>query len=142
MAELVTLVDSSDNIIGTKDRNLLTDNDRWRVVQIWISDRFGKILIAKRGPQKKNEPNLWEPGASGTVSYPDSYEMSASRELEEELGIKTEILSLEKVIFYKKPLGYRACGLFRLVIDENPTLKLQKEEVAGVKWIDIEELEK
>ena len=141
MAELVTLVDASDNVIGSKDRESVSDNDRWRAAQIWVADPKGRILIAKRTLNKKIQPGIWEPGASGTVTYPNSYEKTALLELQEELGIKRKNLTLEKVIFWKSTLGSRACGLFRTVVDpQQETIKVQAEEIFEVKWMILDNL--
>lgn len=140
MKEIVTLVDEYDNVIGDNNRDQLSDNDRWRVVEIWVTNSDGKVLMAKRSSQKNHEPDLWEPGASGTVIHPESYEISAHRELEEELGLQAKKLELEKVIFYEKPFGKRACGLFRVVIDKSQSIRWQEEEVVKVKWLSVEEL--
>lgn len=143
MSELVTLVDEGDNVIGKKDRETVSDNDRWRVSQIWVTDTKGRILIAKRVKDKKIQPGRWEPGASGTVTYPNSYEKTAQIELYEELGIKRKNLTLEKVIFWKSTLGSRACGLFRAVVDlELETIKVQAEEISEVKWMAPKDLTK
>jgi len=141
MAELVTLVDASDNVIGSKDRESVSDNDRWRAAQIWVANPKGRILIAKRTLNKKIQPGIWEPGASGTVTYPNSYEKTALLELQEELGIKRKNLTLEKVIFWKSTLGSRACGLFRTVVDpQQETIKVQAEEIFEVKWMILDNL--
>jgi isopentenyl-diphosphate delta-isomerase len=140
MDEIITLVDEKDNVIGQKPRSKLIDSDRWRAVEIWVEDTDGNILLAKRSPLKKHEPNVWEPGAAGTVTYPEPYETSSARELGEELGIKVQNLTLEKVLFYKKPFGNRAMGLFRVVVDKGVKLKLQEDEVTEVKWISLKEL--
>jgi isopentenyldiphosphate isomerase len=140
MTEPVTIVDEKDSVLGTKDRELVNDNDRWRAVAIWVEDNEGNVLLAKRSHLKKYEPNLWEAGAAGTVTHPEPYETSAIRELEEELGIKAKSLTLEKVLFYKKTFGHRAMGLFRIIVDRNIKLKLQKEEVADAKWVNKKEL--
>ena len=143
MTEFVTLVDESDNVFGKKDRRLVSDNDCWREAQIWVTDPKGRILIAKRTLDKKIQPGLWEPGASGAVAYPDSYEKTAQLELQEELGVKRKNLTLEKVIFWKSTLGSRACGLFRTVVDpEQETIKVQIEEISEAKWITPENLAK
>ena len=119
----------------------MSDNDRWRAAQIWVADPKGRILIAKRTLNKKIQPGIWEPGASGTVTYPNSYEKTALLELQEELGIKRKNLTLEKVIFWKSTLGSRACGLFRTVVDpQQETIKVQAEEIFEVKWMILDNL--
>jgi isopentenyldiphosphate isomerase len=52
MTEPVTIVDEKDSVLGTKDRELVNDNDRWRAVAIWVEDNEGNVLLAKRSHLK------------------------------------------------------------------------------------------
>jgi isopentenyl-diphosphate delta-isomerase len=139
---LVTLVDEHDNIVGTKERDELSDTDRWRIVAIWVTNSDGDILIAKRSAHKKLDPEKWGPAASGTVDYPEDYLTTAKREAKEEIGVDLPNLKIEKVIFYKSSsLGNRACGLARATIDKDAKdFIIQNDEVEEVKWVTKDKL--
>ena len=142
MGELVTLVDNNDRMIGSKERSHVSDNARWRISLVWVTDKTGNVLIVKRALDKKIQPGLWEPGASGTVTYGDSYEQTAHQELYEELGIKRVNLVAKKVIYFKSTFGSRALALFRTIVDrKREKIKIQTEEISEIKWIAPKDLE-
>ena len=133
--EFVTLVDENDNVIGKKDRDLLTDDDRWRVVSIWVTNPQGDILIAQRGLTKKLGAGLWSCAAEGTVEHPDSYEQTANREIVEEVGVAAN-LEPTHVGNFLWSFGKRACMGFKGVIDlPIEAFKIPKDEVEAIQWI-------
>lgn len=141
MTELVTLVDEDDNVIGTKDRQLLSDNDRWRIITIWIANSSGEILIARRAHDKKIEPNLWGPSVAGTVEHPNDYMTTARRELDEELGVQSDNLVFEGTDIFDAAYGKRVCGYVSTAIDKPlEYFTPQREEVAEIRWLSVAEL--
>lgn len=140
MKEFVTLVNDRDEVIGSKDRSLLTDDDRWRIVTIWLENTAGDILLAQRSHNKKNNPGKWGPAAAGTVEHGESYEETAIREVHEELGI-TVPLEKTGLIMHKSMIGHRADMGFRGITDtaiEN--FYIQADEVEQIKWVGKEAL--
>ncbi|MDB5160936.1 MAG: isopentenyl-diphosphate delta-isomerase, isopentenyl-diphosphate delta-isomerase [Candidatus Saccharibacteria bacterium] len=141
MGEVVTLVNERDRVIGSKERAELGNDDRWRIVTIWVTDTEGNVLMAKRSADKKVQPGLWGPGASGTVTHPDDYTTSAQRELFEELGLKRENLASLGKILFKSTLGQRVCALFRTEVDlDQERISFQEEEISEVKWMSPKDL--
>lgn len=138
MNEIVTLVDEQDNVIGSKDRTTLTENDRWRIITIWIFNDKGELLIAKRSMDKRTDPGKWGPSVAGTLEYGDSYLETAKRELKEELGVDTPLREL-KLMMHDSDVGQRAnmnyVGTINLPISE---FTMQQEEVDGLAWIPME----
>jgi len=59
----------------------------------------GKILIMKRSPKKDLHPSEWEANVGGHVSYGETYEAAAKRELMEETGLSDSITLVEKYPF-------------------------------------------
>lgn len=141
MDEFVTLVDEQDNVIGPKTRRLLTNDDRWRIVMVWITNGQGQNLITQRSAIKDTEPNLWSPAVAGTVEHASSYEQTAQKELYEELGIEDLELVLEGTVAFNAGFGKRVCGYFRAAIDKPvETLTLQASEITAAKWVNTAEL--
>jgi isopentenyldiphosphate isomerase len=58
-----------------------------RTVHVWVQNRFGELLLQRRSPSKETFPGLWDISAAGHISAGDSSIDSASRELQEELGV-------------------------------------------------------
>lgn len=78
--------------LGVKDRaDVHRDGDWHRSVHIWIvrpSDTA--LLIQERAADKDTWPGYWDASVGGHLSAGESYE-DAFREVEEELGIQTEL---------------------------------------------------
>ncbi len=135
MKEFVTLVNNRDEVIGSKDRALLMDDDRWRIVTIWLENTSGDILLAQRSLDKKNNPGKWGPAAAGTVEYGDSYDETARREVLEELGVEVP-LQTKGLFMHRSMIGARAdMGYVGQIDIPAEEFQIQKEEVEQVKWI-------
>ena len=55
------------------------------------------MLIHLRSDEKEEFPSVWTSSASGHVSAGESYDSSAARELQEELGIAADLQFIMKV---------------------------------------------
>src|ERR1700753_3073280 len=59
-------------------------------VGVVIRDDQGRVFLAQRGPQARNERGSWEfPG--GELGYGETLEHAVRRELDEEYGLSVEI---------------------------------------------------
>ena len=108
------------------------------VVHIWVISDDGKILIQKRSQNKKLMPGEWAATGGAAISGENSFE-AASRELFEELGIRSTPETLNKIFRLK-----RRNSLLDVWITKCNTplteLQLQESEVAEVKWVSLPEL--
>ncbi len=140
MPEIVTLVDENDNPVGTKDRALLGEDDRWRIVTVWVLNSNNELLIAKRSMNKKTNPGKWGPSVAGTVEDGDSYRETALREVQEEIGVTLSLID-GALIMHDEDLGSRANKNF-IAHTELPieAFTIQAEEVDAIAWISIPEL--
>lgn len=135
--EIVYLVDKNDNIIGTKPRNQLTDEDCWRDVAIWVEDSSHTYtLVQQRSSLKKYGPNTWTCAAAGTVEYPESYLQTATREVYEEIGLHGCELAATGHVHAKHSFGYRVTHGFAIICDWNiDDFRAQTSEVAQLEWV-------
>jgi len=110
------------------------------VVHIWVTSDNGKVLIQKRSQSKKLMPGEWAATGGAAISGESSF-AAASRELFEELGIKSTPETLKKLLRLKR----RNSLLDVWTITCNTpieALTLQETEVAEVKWVTVPELKK
>ncbi len=107
---------------------------------VWIMNSKGELLIQKRTPTKRLYPNLWSITSGGTDEGETTLD-TAYREVKEELGIELKPEELELMMSYKRNHDFVDVWLARkdIKLDE---IVMQKEEVADVKWVSQEELEK
>jgi isopentenyl-diphosphate delta-isomerase type 1 len=90
--EILEIVDESDNVIGTATRaEIHRKRLRHRAVHIFVFNSAGKIYVQRRSSSKDRFPDRLDSSAAGHVDPGESYEETAIRELQEELGIRAEI---------------------------------------------------
>ena len=144
MAESIIFVDENDIPIGSGTRE-----EAWvkgiyvRIVRAVLKDENGRILSQRRSLDKKSYPNRWTDSASGHVDEGDTYNSAINRELEEELGLDTELTFLGKfaskdTIDDKTILEFNA--VYEVRVDSSIQLKLQQSEVSDTKWYELSEL--
>jgi len=118
-----------------------------KAVAIFIINSKNQVLLQKRSPYKKLWPNMWDMTAGGHVLAGEFGFEAVMRETKEELGIE---LDKQDITFIGSALSSNIKGdvvnnhfneyyIVNKDIDETK-LKLQKEEVSEVKWINKEEI--
>lgn len=137
-----------------RERSIAHENgDRHGTSHVWIvrQGEAGKIevLMQKRSQNKDSFPGCYDISSAGHLPSGCDYLESALRELEEELGIKAEPEELAYAfmhlgymdgVFYGKAFHnaeISAVYVYQKEI-EIAELKLQKEEVESVCWMEYE----
>lgn len=67
-----------------------------RAVHVFLFRPDGCMLIHQRSSTKEEFPSVWTSSASGHVAAGETYDQSAPRELQEELGISASLTRLHK----------------------------------------------
>lgn len=105
MVEELEALDRFGNILKVMERNALlaemandfdqTGDNKFalRVVHIMLARSNGKWLIVQRGNTTQN-PFMWDMTVGGHIKAGDSFDESALRETEEEIGVKSQIVSI------------------------------------------------
>lgn len=135
----IPIVNEQDEIIGHKERDTLVFDDIYRITNLWITDKDGNILLAKRSIAKKVNPGLWGTAVSGTVDEGETYESNIIKEAEEEIGLKDLKPVFGKKIRRTTKRQYFA-QWFTAVVDHDYSFIKQDEEVAEVRWFAVDEL--
>lgn len=87
--EIVALVDEHNNVIGSVPRReMRAKRLLHRSTYILVFNSQGEIYVQKRTMTKDVFPGYFDPATGGVVLAGESYEVSAVRELEEEMGIR------------------------------------------------------
>jgi len=90
--ELFDVVDEANQVIGQRSRGEVhAERLRHRAVHIFVFNKRGEIFLQKRSRWKDKQPRKWDSSAAGHVNAGDTYEITAPRELEEELGIQVPV---------------------------------------------------
>jgi len=88
--ELLDLLDEQGRVTGTVRRGDVHGNPalRHRAVHVVVRNAWGDIWLQKRGSRKRIQPGKWDTSVGGHVPAGHTYEESALRETDEELGLK------------------------------------------------------
>ena len=131
--EQLDVVDDHDHVIGVMSRSDVHRLGlRHRAVHIFLFRSSGQMLIHLRHADKEEFPSVWTSSASGHVSAGESYELSAQRELLEELGVHARL---------EKAGRFDACPdtsrefteLF--IAQSDAALRVDESEISDVRWL-------
>jgi isopentenyl-diphosphate delta-isomerase type 1 len=97
MSEYFWVVDEEDHVIGKETREKCHNTKLiHRSVYIFLNNSKKGIFIQKRSMMKDLYPGYYTGSASGHVTFGETYDQAALRELEEELGVKAQLKRIGK----------------------------------------------
>ena len=152
--ELFDVRDSEGNVTGVaRERELVHLNgDPHGTSHIWVvrANASGgwDVLLQKRSRDKDSYPGCYDVSSAGHLQAGDDFLPAALRELEEELGLHARSEDLEFVGFHRayreavfggrlfKDHEISAVYIYRKPV-ETSALRLQKEELESVMWMDL-----
>lgn len=142
--ELIDIVDKNNKLTGqVEDRWVASNKGLWRrIVSCWIMNEKGEVLLQKRTPNKKRNPNKWAK-TGGQVDSGETVEEAIFREVKEELGIEISKEQIKVVDIYKSDDKSKRF-VYNFIFVVNYEIKdyiLQEEEVAEIKYVTIEDME-
>ncbi len=139
--EKVAVVDRDNTVVGYQYRDELGESHIWRIICVWIENNKGEVLLQQRSLKKKLGAGKWTCAVEGTVEVDDSYEDTAKREIEEEIGLNDFQLVLAKRLYYKASYGERIAQGYKVICDW-PLAKFtpQAEEVETLAWVSREKV--
>lgn len=143
--ELLRVVDKNGNFTGDIfDRDYVHNNNLLHnEVSVFILNSNKEILLQKRSMTKKFNPGKWGLCA-GHVSYDETLEDAALREIKEEIGLDIDLGDLNPigdklVLLYDK--GAHITYHYYIKVDKSSDeFIIQKEELSEVKWFLIDDV--
>jgi len=152
MEEYLDVLDEQGNTTGRSEtyENVHKLSLLHRTVHAWFLNSKRQLLLQMRSNDKKAYAGHWDISAAGHVSSGETSLEAAQKETREELGLDLAasefvfLFSIRQPIIVHSPTfidnEFNDAYLVRRDIDIT-SLKLQAEEVAEVRWIDIPEFE-
>jgi len=132
--EKIIIVDEHNNEIAQVTRTTMRARTLiHRATYILVFNSQGKLFVQKRTATKDIYPGHYEIAAGGVVLAGESYELSATRELYEELGIENENLTHLFDNFYDDG-NNRVWGRVYACTYDGP-MQLQEEEVESGEFM-------
>lgn len=134
--ELLDIVDAQDCVIGSLSRGEVHRQGLMhRSVHVLVFDDNDSILLQKRSMLKDECQGMWDSSCAGHVVSGQSYEETAPRELEEELGFSA---SQPLVLLFKmlptKDNGSEFAKIFRT--DYNGPFTVAADEIDEIRWFE------
>lgn len=146
MEELFDVFDRSGNYLGVKPKSFCHSNNPGvyhKPVWVWICNSKGEVLLQKRSPNKKWFPNRWDSSATGHVTAGETMISGCQREIFEEIGLNLKEQDIKFVGEYVADAVWEIGQVYKAVADvEIADMSVQVEEVAELKWVTFDELEK
>jgi len=147
MDELVDILDAHGKTTGKTALKSEAHRKGWfhPTVHVWLYTKDGKILIQQRSGDKEIHPLLWDVSVAGHIGAGEDIEISAIREVSEEIGLKITGRDLHKIGVFKAVVhhanGLIDCEFHHTFLCELkiPLHRLQKQdsEVAALNLIPI-----
>ncbi len=123
---------------AVRGRTVLRNGEYHLVVHIWVVSSKGNLLIQRRSERRRLMPGEWAATGGSAVSGENSV-AAAARELREELGIRAADGALKFAARLKRRNSLLDIYFIRCDADATG-LRLQRNEVAEVKWVTPDEL--
>jgi 16S rRNA (adenine1518-N6/adenine1519-N6)-dimethyltransferase len=116
-SERFPVVDEEDRVVAAAPRAEVHGNNlRHRAVHILVFNQLGELFLQKRSRWKDRHPRLWDSSAAGHVDAGEDYDLAATRELQEELGITAKLARVAKLPATEKT-GQEFIWLYRATHD-------------------------
>ena len=107
--------------------------------EVWIINSENKILIQKRSPLKRLEPNVWAM-TGGSVILGETSLNTIVREAKEELGIDINAESLKLITKFKTGNVWIDTYVLKCDYDISE-MEFQEDEVVDAKWATWKEID-
>jgi isopentenyl-diphosphate delta-isomerase len=139
--EEVILVTPQDEVLGTMPKMEAHEKAvLHRAFSVFVLNEKGQTLLQQRASHKYHSPLLWTNTCCSHQRIGETNVEAGRRRLQEEMGFDTELRELFSFI-YKAPFdnGLTEHELDHVMLGEfNGEPKINPEEVAAWKWMDLD----
>ncbi|KKU12204.1 MAG: Nudix hydrolase 3 [Parcubacteria group bacterium GW2011_GWC2_45_7] len=139
--ELFYLVDKNDKRLGSVFRHQAhSDSSKiHRSICVIGINTKNQILFQKRSQSKDTFPCFWTLSVTGHVVFGETYLKAARRELLEELGIKSELKFIKKILLCL-PSETEFCSIYETAISAGK-INHDSDEIITTRWIGFSQLD-
>lgn len=136
--EIFDVVDEHDKVIGQRPRGEVhREKLRHRAVHIFVINKRGELFLQRRSRWKDVHPRKWDSSAAGHVNAGDTYDVTAPRELEEELGVRASLECIGE-LHASEATGWEFLKIYRAV--HNGPFQLPPAEIESGSFFTHEQL--
>ena len=137
--ELFDVVDDDDNVVRQESRDVVHRDDLLhRAVHIFVFNKHKELFLQKRSRLKDKHPGVWDSSAAGHLNAGEGYDATAVRELEEELGIKSDELEQVAALGATADTGWEYIKLY--LARHDGALRFPCSEIETGQWFSMDEI--
>jgi len=137
--ELLYHVLRDDSVVGSVERDKAhAEGILHRSGIVFLARSDGKILLQHRSPRKSMFPDCFECSCAFHITFGESYDQAAARELVEEIGISALLMYLGK-FSHRDPPENQIVALFSCSSDQS--LKIDEGEASGAHFYSLGEVD-
>ncbi len=139
--EFFDVVDANDQVIDCKSRaEVHRKNLLHRSVHAIVLNDSGEVFLQLRGPDRDNNPDLWDSSVAGHLQTGEDYDEAMIRETEEEIGIRLDGPP-EKLfkLNASEITDYEFCWIYR--INHNGPFEIDPHEAVEGRWFSPHQLD-
>ena len=137
--EIITIVDADNTIVGSATRReMRTKGLPHRASYILVFNSMGELFVQKRTMSKDIYPGYYDVATGGVVLADESYDLSAKRELAEELGARNTPLTPHFDFKHEDDINIVWGRLYTCTYDGE--IVLQEEEVESGEFLTIDQV--
>jgi 8-oxo-dGTP pyrophosphatase MutT (NUDIX family) len=138
--EIIVIVDRHNRVVDAVPRHVMRrDCLIHRATYILVINSRKELFVQKRTQSKDIYPGYFDVAAGGVVLAGESYDQSAERELEEELGISGVVLEPLTEFFFEDG-DNKVWGRAYTCIYDGDDIFLQEEEVEWGAFLPLDEV--
>ena len=140
-AEILSVVDSTDSIIGEDRRDEIHRLGlRHRAIHALVFNPEGAVFLQKRSLHKQENPGMWDSSVAGHVDAGESYDDCCVREIEEEVGLVLDQVPPRLFKLDATPItGMEFAWVYR--VDSDGPLTPNLDEMSEGRWFSRAEIE-
>ena len=140
MMEMVYHVTADDTVLGPVERDRAhSEGLLHRSGIVFLKRSDGRVLVQHRSPTKRIFPDCYDCSAAFHVTFGETYEQAAERELLEETGVIAPVHALAKFTHHDPP-EYQIVAVFTSSSDV--PVRVDQTESAGYEFLTRSEIDK
>lgn len=140
MPEYLDIVNENDEVIGRDTRaNIHTQHLIHRGIHVFVLNSKHEILIQKRAADRDYYPSYYDASVGAQVKSGETYEQSARREMQEELGFQPK--KLINICDYHSYSDRQRENRRLFTYIHNGIIKFDRKEVESIQWLSVNKIQ-